>query len=760
MKKIIYILFLSLISNLYIFADSDSLILLLESAKEDTNKVNILNNISYEIVWDDPDQAMVYAKEALELSKTLNFKKGIAFAYKNIGLNYFAQGLFNQSLTEFFNSIKTFDELGNKYQVAKLYNNIGLIFHYQGQYNKAFEYYNKSLKTFEQIGDKKEIAKSLNQIGAIYYEQGNLDKSLNNYFKCLKFAEEIKDTTLIAIINSNIGQIYNIQENYKKGLEYYFLCLKLQEAIDDKRGMVYTYFNIGNTYQTISLNFFEKENNIDSAIINIEKSKQYNLLSLQTSEFVIDINAKIAAYNKLGENYYNIGEYELKKRNIKNAEDNFHKALEYLFISLDVNKDFVDKQEVAISNQGIGNVKLLQKKYSEAVLYLNIAKTIGKESGNKNIIKDAAEILAKTYPELKQYKKAYENHVLYKQMSDSLKNDENIKKVTQLGMQFEFDKIQKQQEFEKMKKELAHQAEMKKQNLIKTFYLIGLAIVILFAFVVYRSYKRKQKDNILLEEQNEKIEEQKQSITDSIQYASRIQKAVVPSEERANEILPEHFILWRPRDIVSGDFWWMTQKENKVILVAADCTGHGVPGAFMSMLGVSFLNEIVNQQDIITANVILNQLRTSVKTTLKQKGAEGEAKDGMDIALVVLDVPNMKLQFSGAYNPLYLYRNSELIETKADKNPIGIFIKEKDSFTNHEIELQKGDTFYIFSDGFIDQFGGEKGGKFKTKNFKALLQNMQDKPMKEQGEILDRTVDEWRGDIEQIDDIIILGVRI
>ncbi|MCK4662473.1 MAG: SpoIIE family protein phosphatase [Bacteroidales bacterium] len=259
--------------------------------------------------------------------------------------------------------------------------------------------------------------------------------------------------------------------------------------------------------------------------------------------------------------------------------------------------------------------------------------------------------------------------------------------------------------------------------------------------------------------QKDEIEEQKKSITDSIQYASRIQKAVVPSEVRANEILPEHFILWRPRDIVSGDYWWMTKKDNKIIIVAADCTGHGVPGAFMSMLGVSFLNEIVNKSTVTTACVILNDLRAHVKDTLKQTGKEGEAKDGMDVALLILDIENNKVQYSGAYNPLYLFRNGELIETKADKNPIGIFIKEKDSFTNHEIDVIKGDTFYIFSDGFVDQFGGEKGGKYKTKNFKILLSEIQDKPMKEQGEILDKTVDDWRGDIEQIDDIIIVGIR-
>ncbi len=268
----------------------------------------------------------------------------------------------------------------------------------------------------------------------------------------------------------------------------------------------------------------------------------------------------------------------------------------------------------------------------------------------------------------------------------------------------------------------------------------------------------KQKEEI--EQQRDEIADKNRSITDSIEYASRIQTAVLPSDDFAKDILPEHFILFRPRDIVSGDFYWMTRKDNLLVLIAADCTGHGVPGAFMSMLGVSFLNEIVNRHEITTASAILNQLRKDVKKTLGQEGKEGEAKDGMDLALCIVDLEKKKLQFAGAYNPLYLFRNNELIEIKADRMPIGIYIKEKESFTNHEVDLQKGDVFYIFSDGYQDQFGGEDGSKFKTKNFKILLSEIHTKPMLEQREILNKTIDQWRGKWEQVDDIILMGVRV
>ncbi len=260
--------------------------------------------------------------------------------------------------------------------------------------------------------------------------------------------------------------------------------------------------------------------------------------------------------------------------------------------------------------------------------------------------------------------------------------------------------------------------------------------------------------------QQEKILEQKRNITKSIEYASRIQNAVLPPVNLINRVLPENFIIFKPRDIVSGDFYWMSQKDKKVILVAADCTGHGVPGAFMSMLGISFLNEIVSRQDVLHANEILNQLRTSVKNTLMQTGKDGEAKDGMDIALCILDFENYTIQYAGAYNPLYLYRNNELIETKADKMPIGIYVREKESFTNHEFKMEIGETYYIFSDGFVDQFGGEKEQKYKSVNFKQLLQKIHQKPLIKQKEILEKEFIDWKRELEQIDDILVIGFRI
>lgn len=303
------------------------------------------------------------------------------------------------------------------------------------------------------------------------------------------------------------------------------------------------------------------------------------------------------------------------------------------------------------------------------------------------------------------------------------------------------------------------------------------AIILIWLIVKYNT-KRLKEEKIRLEHlvaertreikaQHDKIAELHKSIMDSIFYARRIQEALMPPKEFLQDLLPEHFVLFKPRDIVSGDFYWATKHEGKAILVAADCTGHGVPGAFMSMLGISFLNEIVNKTERVEAHLILNELRANVKKSLRQTGKENEAKDGMDLALCIIDYDNMQMEYSGAFNSLYLIREGELIKYDADRMPIGIYIREKESFTKHIVQLRKGDCFYIFSDGFVDQFGGPKGSKLMTKRFKELLMNNYSKPMYEQKEILDNFLSQWqaytneRGETyKQIDDILVIGVRI
>jgi len=265
-------------------------------------------------------------------------------------------------------------------------------------------------------------------------------------------------------------------------------------------------------------------------------------------------------------------------------------------------------------------------------------------------------------------------------------------------------------------------------------------------------------------EQKEILINQKKGITDSINYAKRIQTAILPPDIYINELIPDNFIFYKPRDIVSGDFYWVKQVKEFIIIVAADCTGHGVPGAFMSMLGISFLNEIVQRREITQANQVLNELRRQIKRSLRQHGKGGETQDGMDISICVIDIQKNELQYAGAFNPLYIIKDvngkSELNEIKADRMPVGFFHGKEKSFTNHELQLEIGDTVYMFSDGFIDQIGGKDEKKFLSKNFKELLLEIHNNPMYGQKEILETRFNEWTKGYEQLDDVLVIGFRI
>ncbi len=306
--------------------------------------------------------------------------------------------------------------------------------------------------------------------------------------------------------------------------------------------------------------------------------------------------------------------------------------------------------------------------------------------------------------------------------------------------------------------------QIEKQKLITYFILIALVLVSGIGYVMYVNYRNKKKANLILEEKNrlitnqrDQIAYQKKHITDSIEYAKRIQKAILPSLELFSDKI-EHFVLYKPRDIVSGDFYWVDKKDDKQIVITSDCTGHGVPGAFMSMLGVSLLNEIIKNKDITKPDLILNKLRENIISSLKQMEIKSEVKDGMDMTAIVIDYKNNTLEFAGANNPLIIIRDGDLQFYKGDKMPVAIH-DSLDPFTLQTIELKKGDAIYTFSDGYPDQFGGPNDKKFLIKNFKDLLMQIQHLSMYEQGEKLNEVFEEWKKEVEQVDDVTVVGIK-
>jgi len=263
-----------------------------------------------------------------------------------------------------------------------------------------------------------------------------------------------------------------------------------------------------------------------------------------------------------------------------------------------------------------------------------------------------------------------------------------------------------------------------------------------------------------LEKKNELIAEKNKEMTDSLNYAKRIQAAILPKTELIHSAFEQSFILYMPKDIVSGDFYSFSHKGNKILIAAADCTGHGVAGAIMSMIGSSLINQIINEKGITDPAEILNQLNTGIIDALKQ--TENSSHDGMDISLCAFDLENMEVVFAGANRPLWLVRNETLEVFKSDKYPIGgLQIDHKESFNRQQIKLQKNDSVYIFSDGYADQFGGMLGKKLMTKKFKEVLLSIQDKSMNEQGIYLNQFIKDWMGgEFEQVDDMMVIGLKI
>jgi len=315
-------------------------------------------------------------------------------------------------------------------------------------------------------------------------------------------------------------------------------------------------------------------------------------------------------------------------------------------------------------------------------------------------------------------------------------------------------------ELEQQKKNAIQVEEAKHQKVVRNSLIIGSVLLALLLFVILRSFLQNRKANRILAEQKIAIESRNNKITDSIDAAQRIQKVLFPPKKMMDEILPDYFIFNKPRDIVSGDYYWLAKKEEKTILAVADCTGHGVPGAFMSLLGITFLNEIVNETNVLSANDILSQLREQVIRSLRQIGEKFEQRDGMDISLCIFNFESGAMQFAGAFSSMYLIRDRKLIELKGDNMPIGISVRKDQPFTNKEMQLERNDFIYLCTDGYADQIGGPRRKTYRSKYFKELLLNIHERSIGDQKNILEDTFENWRGDIEQIDDILIIGIRV
>ncbi|MDF2438748.1 MAG: hypothetical protein K0Q95_3124 [Bacteroidota bacterium] len=614
---------------------------------------------------------------------------------------------------------------------ASAINNIGVLEWQHGDYAKARDNFSKALKIFLASGDKSGAAKCYGNIGLIHRATGDLPLALNYQFQSLKLREELNDSEGMAKNYSAIGNIYDSQSNHALAIFYHTKALKLWDHLNNLSGVAASYINIGNVYwdqkkDTMALNNYLKSLEIYTSLNDEVGSSTSNM---------------------------NIGMiYDFQKKP--------ELALEYTFKALAIKEKIKDNASISTCYINMAQTYLSINKKKEAMEFLHKALELCKANNRTEGLKIVYGILSKVNADQQNYKDAYSYLTLYGEMKDSLFREGSIKEMTEMQTKYESEKKEKEIAI------LTRDSEIQSLQLNRNklwLMILGVAVLLVFAIAAlfYNRNKLKQKANQLLEHRNTEITLQKKEITDSINYAKRIQESILPPMEVWKRILPDSFIFYRPKDIVSGDFYWIEHKNDVVCFAAVDCTGHGVPGALMSVVGFNLLTQAINEVHLTKPSEILKHLDAGVTKTLRQSEEGKGVKDGMDLSLCTLNTTTLELQYAGAFNSLYYVSDSVLTEIKADKFPIGVNTNGKvDEYTNHSIQLKKGDCVYLYSDGYADQFGGPKGKKFKYNQLKEMLTGMAPLSPDEQQGVLAKRFDDWKGSLDQVDDVLIIGVRV
>src|SRR6185312_7352326 len=642
-----------------------------------------------------------------------------------------------------------YSQQGNyKLGLAIAYHTLGFIYEDKGDYPIELGYLTKSLKTYRELGDTAKIARLTSNVGNAYFYEGDYPKALDNYLQALPIISRLKDTTSLALLYGNIANVYSNETDYKGALENYNKALTIYEHIKDTLGLARNTANIGHTYI-----FMGKS----------EDAKPYFLKALQLSYAIkrkrgVEINLE------------NLGDIFV-------SEKNYDSALVYFNKALNIARELEDKRAIAVNMGYIGNIYIGQKRYAEAEPYLLQALSIDTLIKRYERIKNISDYLSTLYSQTGQYEKAYKMYQLYTAAKDSLVSADKSKEIGKLEAKADYDKQLALQQADADKQTALQAAESKRQQITILFVgAIALAVAIM-AIVVFRSLKVTRKQKALIEQQKVIVEEQKslvenqkaiveeknKDITDSINYASRIQQALLTSNDYIGQYLKDYFILFKPRDIVSGDFYWAVEGPASFLICAGDCTGHGVPGAFMSLLNISMLNEATLEKKIYSPEKILDDIRAHIIKALNPEGSDKARQDGMDCILASLhplEAGTISLSYAAAHNAPIIIRDGVATDMPTDKMPVGISPNEEKNFNLHTAELKKGDCLYLFTDGYADQFGGPKGKKFKHKKLQEKLLAISEQPMEEQKKMLEQTFNDWKGDLEQVDDVLIIGIRL
>jgi tetratricopeptide (TPR) repeat protein len=732
-----FLFFSSLLLLLHAFPGSagtakiDSLRQVINTASSDSTKIKALNALAMILKGTSSDEALKLALEAKELSWKAGYLKGEIAALCNIGiLKYAYKKDLETSVADFEQAIALCKQTGDKKKEGSCLLNIGSIYQRKGEFPKAQDKFKQALALMVEVNDSSGMANTFINSGAAYLYQADYPRALEGFQKAETIYERIHDKVGIASTVTNIGSVYNTLKEYDKATEYYQRGAKLFSELGMKGKEATALSGVGVIYL--------HKNMLKEALACYQKA-----LALQ--EETKDERGTAYAHLYIGDVSTKLKHYEEARKHIEE--------------SLELGEKQGDKHLIANDLLQLGEIEFNLKEYKQAENNLDRSFTLASEIGANEVVQNLYGNYADLYESTNRPAQALAAYRKFIALRDTASNQDRNSEMTRNQMQYEFDKQQAIEKLEQSKKDVAKEAELHRQKIIRNSFVAGFALLLVLAFVIYSALRQKNRANIEISRQKLIIEEKNKDITDSINYAKRIQDAVMPDQEIRDRIFPESFIFFQPRDIVSGDFFWFTEKNGQRLITAADCTGHGVPGAFMSMIGNVFLNEIVNEKGITDPGQILSELRYRVIRSLKQTGAEGEQKDGMDISLLNFAADGKSVAWAGANNPLWIIRDGECLEYHPDKRPIGFFKGKGLPFTTREIALQAGDMLYIFTDGYADQFGGPKQKKFKYKQLRALLLTLQDQPVYRQEEILAQQFDAWKGTLEQVDDVLLIGIR-
>ncbi|MES2566744.1 MAG: tetratricopeptide repeat protein [Bacteroidota bacterium] len=580
------------------------------------------------------------------------------------------------------------------------------------------------------------LYKSYEYLAWIYKNNAEYKKSLEIYFKAEKNSQNYKSPKkeqVLATIYDGMASVYSRLQNHTAAITSLKKAIKIVEGLKDENEIARLNINIGNHYFN--------SNQLREAISHYSISEKA-YLNLRDSTNLIYV------YNGFGNAYY-----EMK---------NYQRALNYFQKSYEFILKFTpeDKSNIAIAFENIGETSSKMGNYELGLVNCLKAAELFHELNDKTSLYITYENVAKMYALQNNYQKSNEYFQKYVNLKDSVFDEDTKSTIHEMSIKYESEKKEKENQVLTLGN--------KNKQLLIYFALGGCILLSVLAFFIFRSYNTKRKANKELENksaiiqyQKTIVEEQHKDIKDSIKYAQRIQGAILPPANKWQKILPNSFLLYLPKDILSGDFYWVEETKDYIYVAAADCTGHGVPGALISIVNFNLLNKAVLENGLSLPSDILDAVNTWLTESLHQTYGESAVRDGMDVALIALHKQSNEILFAGANNPIYHLSNGELIQIKADKFPVGAFIEDKiQKFTTKRFKAQKDDVIYLFSDGYADQFGGDKGKKYKYSPFQEKLKIIHNLPLINQQELMKDEFLKWKGSHEQVDDVLLIGIKI